>query len=101
MRRLSRLTSAKACLLSVRVARTRTGGRHLLRGDGFAEVEALAATAAVLHQELELFARLDAFGHGVEAEALRHRQDRPANGRAVPIDADVPDERAVELQRVD
>src|SRR5262245_12107219 len=58
-------------------------------------------TAAVVQQKLELLFVLDALGYRLHPEALRKRKNRSADRRTVTVHADVPYERAIELQSVD
>src|SRR5262249_27458757 len=77
------------------------GDREVLGLGGPSEKVTLDQIAARGGEERELLGRLDALGDDLEAEVMAERDDRAGDQRALAIDVDLVDERAVDLERVD
>ena len=75
--------------------------QHLIGVHGVAEQPALRIEAAVPPQEIELLARLHAFGDHLEPEALPHVDDGSHERRVVGIHRQIANERLVDLERAD
>src|SRR4051812_23296614 len=78
--------------------------QHALAGfgcHGLGEVKTLHFIAGVRGEKLELTLRFDAFGDHLELQAVGQPDDGDRDRRAVRIHGDVPDESAVDLQRVE
>src|SRR6185295_5723002 len=65
-----------------------------------AEQEALAVVAPVVVQEGKLGIVLDAFGENFDPEAARQPDDGAHDRRVVVVRGDVPNERLVDLERI-
>src|SRR6266851_3794732 len=72
-----------------------------IRRERPAEIVSLQDVAVALGEESELLFGLDALGDDLEAEAMRHRDDRVRDREAARIGRDLAHERDVDLEAVD